>query len=323
MKDLSVLLTGGAGFLGSHIAEALLLSGARIIVLDNFDDFYDAKVKRAHAAELFLLSAHMGRPMTLIEADLLTAPLSAFRNMRVDALIHLAARPGVQTSFLDPMATAHQNVCGTQAALNLAAALGAQAFLYASSSSVYGDATPPFVEDVLGTPLSPYAACKRAGELLCAAGVSCSGMGVAILRYFTAYGPRQRPDLAFSRFSQAMRLGEPITLFGSDTMRDYTFCTDLAMGTVAALRFALSHRGRCETFNLGSARPVALDDAAQMLAAELKCAPRILRQPRRPGDIDITHADITRARTLLGYSPQVSLEDGIHAYACTLQEHNA
>ncbi len=311
-----IVVTGGAGFIGGHLCARLLQTGSSVIAIDNFDPFYDPALKREAAAGLQRHPA-----FELVEADLLDgeALLGALTTVGVeeggvDALVHLAARAGVRPSIEQPEFYARVNVEGTAAALELARRLGVRAFVFGSSSSVYGNsASVPFAEcDTVDRPISPYAATKRAGELLGHSYSHLYGMSVVCLRFFTVYGARQRPDLAIHKFARLIAAGEPIPFFGDgSTERDYTFIDDIVQGIEGAIRYARDNPGCFEVVNLGESDTVTLSRLVELLGDALGVSPVLTRLPRQPGDVERTCADLTRARALLGYAPTTRIEAGI------------
>jgi len=309
---VKVIVTGVAGFIGSHLVDRLLARGARVVGVDGFDDFYDPAVKRAN-----LEAALADARFTLVEADIrdpgLAAAVRAAGGEGADAVVHLAARAGVRPSIAEPALYADVNVSGTVAVLELARVLGISRFVFGSSSSVYGNnPRVPFSEDhPVDTPISPYAASKRAGELLCHTYAHLHGLSVAALRFFTVYGPRQRPDLAIHAFARRMAAGEPIPLFGDgSSQRDYTYVDDIVDGIEGALAFTTGTPG-FEIFNLGESRTVTLLQLVELLSGAMGVEPRIEWKPPQPGDVERTYADVSKARRLLGYEPRVPVEAGI------------
>lgn len=310
---MKVIVTGAAGFIGSHLVERLLSRGASVIGVDNFDPFYPAEVKRRNLAAAFASGA-----FTLVEADIRDAAglLDAVRaagGEGADAVVHLAALAGVRPSIVRPAEYSRVNVDGTVCVLEMARALGTRRFVFGSSSSVYGNSPRvPFTEsDPVDGPISPYAASKRAGELFCHTWHHLHGVSVACVRFFTVYGPRQRPDLAIHSFARKMSDGEPITLFGDgSSRRDYTYVDDIVDGTEAALAFTAGEP-RFDVFNLGESQTTTLLRLVELLSGALGVAPRIEWLPPQPGDLEHTCADVSKARRVLGYVPRVPVEDGI------------
>ena len=308
----TTLITGAAGFIGSHIARALLARGERVVGLDSFDDFYDPAIKRDRTAAL---AAVGGDRFTLIEADVRdeAAVERAYAEHGVGSTIHLAARAGVRPSIANPALYASVNVTGTAVMLEAARKAHPEGpFLLASSSSVYGNNKKvPFAEgDDVEAPISPYAATKRSAELLARTCHELYGMPTACLRFFTVYGPGQRPDLAIAKFMRLIHAGEPIPVFGDGSMqRDYTYIDDVVGGVLAARDRIGAHGYRI--WNLGSDRPVRLDELIGMIGRVVGREPMIDRRPVPPGDVVRTCADLTRSRAELGYEPATGFEDGL------------
>ena len=304
------LVTGGAGFIGSHLVDRLLADGWRVTVLDSFDPFYDPAVKRANVAP------HLGRAgFTLVEADLRDgAALEARLTSDYDVVFHLAARAGVRPSIRDPLTYQDVNVRGTQLLLELCRARGIRQFVFASSSSVYGvNPNVPWREDdhVL-LPISPYASTKVSGELLGHVYSHLFGIRFVALRFFTVYGPRQRPDLAIHKFTKLILRGEPIPFYGDGTTeRDYTYVDDVVHGVEGALAYLRDGRGGFEIFNNGESSTISLADLVALLSRALGVEARIERLPAQPGDVGRTCASVEKAKALLGYRPEVDIEEGI------------
>ena len=306
------LITGGAGFIGSHLVDRLLTSDVeQITVVDDFNDFYEPEIKRRN------ISSHLkDSRYQLVEADIRdgAALEQTFANSQFDCIVHLAARAGVRPSLDQPRLYNETNVNGTLNLLELARQHGIKQFVFGSSSSVYGiNAKVPFSEDdPIRQPISPYAATKGAGELLCHSYSHLYGIRCVCLRFFTVYGPRQRPDLAIHKFARLISEGKPIPVFGDGTTRrDYTYIDDIIDGVVAAINYDKSNY---EVINLGESRTVELRELIALLEKELDAHAIIDRQPPQPGDVPQTFADITRARDLLGYNPQTQIEDGLHRF---------
>lgn len=305
-----ILITGGAGFIGSHLAERLLAEDREVVVLDDFSDAYDPRLKRANVARL------EGRPgFRLVEGDIRDRGLveHLYRREGIASTVHLAARTGARQSIRESHLSVDVNQLGTVTLLDAARKWGAYTFLFGSSSSVYG-ASPrvPFAEDdPVARPLSPYAATKRAGELLGHTYHHLYGMKVTCLRLFTVYGPRQGPEMAIARFTDGSLRGEPLPFYGDGgSARDYTFVDDVVEGVVRALDRAAGF----EVLNLGGGRPTTLARLVELIAGATGTRPRLERLPDQPGDVPVTHADISRAREVLGWSPTVPIEEGIRRF---------
>lgn len=311
-----ILLTGGAGFIGSHVTRRLLGRGDAVVCLDDFNDFYDPALKRANAA------GFAGRDdWRLVEGDIRDAALvdRLFRDERFDAVIHLAARAGVRPSLKEPILYEDVNCIGTLRLLEAARHHGPANFVFASSSSVYGiNEKVPFSEsDPVDLPISPYATTKRAGELLCFNYSHLYGLRTSCLRFFTVYGPSQRPEMAIAKFTDLIARGQAVPLYGTgQTRRDYTYIDDIVDGVVAALDLA----PRFEIFNLGGSQTTALIDLVHWIAAELGVEPRVEMLPEQPGDVPITFADVDKARGLLGYEPKVPIREGLRRYVAWYRE---
>jgi UDP-glucuronate 4-epimerase len=310
---MRVLITGAAGFIGSHLGERLLAAGHEVIGYDVFDSFlYDAATKERNAA---LLAPRAG--FRMVRADLLDAAALREAARGCDVVVHLAALAGVRPSIAEPARYARTNVEGTINVLEACRAHGIQRHVFASSSSVYGarpDAAEGFREDdPCLAPASPYAATKRAGELLCSNYRDLFGIGSACLRFFTVYGPRQRPEMAIHVFTRRIAAGEPVTLFGDgSSARDYTYVDDVVDGIVAAVERVTP--GSFEIYNLGGSRVTPLRTLVERIGAALGEAPQIRWQPDQPGDVPITFADVSKAGRLLGYAPKVGIEEGLRRF---------
>ncbi|HEU4733296.1 MAG TPA: NAD-dependent epimerase/dehydratase family protein [Kofleriaceae bacterium] len=315
---MHVVVTGAAGFIGSHTCERLSAAGHRVTGIDSFDDYlYPAAVKRATAAELAGLPG-----FRMIEADICDrAALAGAIDEGVDVVCHLAALAGVRPSLVEPLRYLRTNIEGTGAILERMREIGLGRLVFASSSSVYGARQGADLREVAAFreddpclhPASPYAATKRMNELQLSTYRDLFGIGVLALRFFTVYGPRQRPDMAISKFTRAIARGEPVTLFGDGTTRrDYTFIDDIVSGVVAAI--ATVAPGSYELVNLGGTHTISLAELVELLEQAIGKRAVIDRQPNQPGDVPITYANIDRARALLGYAPATRPEAGIPRY---------
>ncbi|MDX1396538.1 MAG: GDP-mannose 4,6-dehydratase [Gemmatimonadota bacterium] len=303
------LVTGAAGFIGSHLCERLVERGQEVVGLDNFDDFYDPAVKRSN---LEGIAGHDA--FELIEGDIRDpGALSALPD-GIECIVHLAARAGVRPSIEQPVLYQDVNVAGTQQLLELARRRGIRRFVFGSSSSVYGNNSKvPFSEDdPVDHPISPYAATKRAGELLCHTYTHLFGIRCACLRFFTVYGARQRPDLAIHKFTRLLSEGRPIQQFGDGTTRrDYTHIGDILQGVEGAIDFLRREDAAFEIVNLGESETVELTRLIALISGALGVTPEIEVLPPQPGDVERTYADISKARRLLGYDPVTKIDAGI------------
>ncbi len=303
---MNILVTGGAGFIGSHICRKLLSDGHAVTLIDDFNDYYDPAIKRANVAA-------MGGVVKVVEGDIRDRDRvrSLFADGKFDAVIHIAARAGVRPSVKDPQLYIDTNITGTHHLLEASRQNGVGRFLFASSSSVYGLAkTVPFSEDLaLPQTLSPYAATKLAGEQLCGNYSHLFGLRVVCLRFFTVYGPGQRPDLAIHKFTDAIHKGLPIPQYGDgSTRRDYTYIDDIVQGVMGALQY---NGALFDIFNLGENQTITLTELIQEIEKALGKKALIERLPEQQGDMPLTSADITKARALLGYNPQTKIAEGI------------
>jgi len=304
-----ILVTGGAGFIGSHLVDHLLAEGGtKITVVDDFNDFYSPEIK--HSA----VRSHLENPdYKLVEADIRDFPAltQVFSEGNFDCVVHLAARAGVRPSLKEPTLYTETNINGTQNLLELAKANGVPQFVFGSSSSVYGiNSKIPFSEDDrIFQPISPYAATKAAGELLCHTYSHLYNFRTVCLRFFTVYGDRQRPDLAIHKFTKLISGDKPIQMFGDgSTRRDYTYINDIIQGVRAAMDFGGSIH---EVFNLGESETTELKKLIELIEDALGKKAIIDHQPMQPGDVQITFADISKAKKLLGYDPTTKIEEGI------------
>src|SRR5438034_4571298 len=306
---MRILVTGGAGFIGSHLVEKLLAGGHEVVIVDDFNDFYDPQIKHANIAGFAkdVIVCHVD----VRESD---SVRTVFRREKLDAIVHLAARAGVRPSIQHPRLYYDTNVIGTLNLLEAARVIGVERFIFASTSSVYGASkTVPFSEEQrLIQTLSPYGATKIAGEFLCSTYSHLYQMRVVALRYFTVYGPRQRPDLAIHQFTRRIYAGQPIDQFGDGTTRrDYTFIDDVIQGTIAALQY---EGPLFDIFNLGESETIQLKDLIVAIENALGKKAKINQLPEQPGDMPLTCADISKARKLLDYRPTTRLNEGLPCF---------
>lgn len=307
---MNVLVTGGAGFIGSTLVDRLMARGDGVICLDSFDDFYAPSIKRWNIRGL------SGHPrFVLVEGDIRDPDLmkDLAREYRIDAIIHSAARAGVRPSIQNPLLYEDVNIKGTMNILEFARSINPQNLVFLSSSSIYGiNEKVPFSEtDPVDHPISPYAATKKACELLCYTYHHLYGLNITCVRPFTVYGPRQRPEMAIHKFTRMIDLGEPIPMYGDgSSKRDYTYIDDLAEGILLALDRPLGYA----VINLGEEATITLRDLIALIEKNLGRDAAVRKMPDQPGDVPITFADITRAKELLGYDPKVKIEEGIRRF---------
>ena len=313
-----ILITGGAGFIGSHLAERLLREGKCVAIIDNLDDYYDPALKQANLATIKASGTYEFFPVDIRDAGNLRA---AFERFKPQVVVHLAARAGVRPSFVHPDTYVSVNVAGTQSLLEVSRQSGVERWVFASSSSVYGHGClAPFVEDASIThPLSVYAATKVSGEALAFTYSQAYGLSVVCLRLFTVFGPRQRPDLAIRKFAGMIMDGVEVPVFGDGSLeRDFTYVDDIVEGIARAIEApGLSSHvpSSFDVFNLGNSHPVRVDYMVETVAQALGKPVRIKYIPTPPVEMLLTHADLTKARQVLGYAPKVSFEDGIQTFA--------
>jgi len=316
---MHLLVTGGAGFIGSHLCRRLLNGGHRVTAIDNFDPFYPRAMKEQGIRDF------PARFFTLVETDICNTDtiLQTLHGTDVDAIVHLAVKAGVRPSIEAPMAYEQTNVGGTQSMLEVAQQLDIDTFIYGSSSSVYGNQqNVPFSEEhPVGHPISPYAATKRSGELLAHTFHHLYDLTVHCLRFFTVYGPRQRPDLAIHKFARQLLTDQPITMYGDgSSSRDYTYVEDIVDGIVGSLeRTQALDAPEYEIINLGGSETTPLKDLIHGIADALDIDPEIKQLPTQPGDVKRTYADIDKAHRLLGYQPSTSIDDGLQKFADWVQ----
>ncbi|MCH7533386.1 MAG: GDP-mannose 4,6-dehydratase [Gemmatimonadetes bacterium] len=311
-SNSSILVTGAAGFLGSHLSESLVHAGHRVVGLDSFDNFYDRAIKEQNLSQLRAAST-----FSLVEGDIRDGATLDSLPSDVSLVVHLAAKAGVRPSIEDPQLYSSVNVDGTWRLLDWMRQRGIPHFVFASSSSVYGNCdVAPFREDlVVDRPISPYAATKLAGELACHTYHHLHDLSVLALRFFTIYGPRQRPDLAIHKFARLMRAGQSIPMFGDgSTERDYTYIDDILQGILASIDLLRRSEPLFEIVNLGESRTVSLHEMIQVLGEEMGVEPAVDQKPMQPGDVERTYADVSKARALLAYEPSVEFRDGVRMF---------
>lgn len=304
---MKILITGGAGFIGSHVCDALLARGDEVICADNFNDYYDPMIKERNVANVLGFNN-----FKLFKGDILNYALmkDIFEKELPQKIIHLAARGGVRPSINNPFLYEEVNIRGTLNLLELAREYGLENFVFASSSSVYGNRTDGcFKEtDMVDRPISPYAATKKAGELFCYNYSHLYGLNCSCLRFFTVYGPRGRPDMAPFKFVDKIGKGEEIEIYGDGTSkRDYTYISDIVNGILAAL----DNNYKYEIFNLGGSSPVELNYFVSLMEINLNKKAKVKYAAKQQGDVEMTFADISKSRELLGYEPKISIEEGV------------
>jgi UDP-glucuronate 4-epimerase len=306
----NILLTGGAGFIGSHLAERLVRDAHQLLVVDDLNDFYSPAVKRRNLEEIRQIG-----PFEFAEADVCNQERleGLFTEFNPDVVVHLAARAGVRPSLEQPLLYERVNVFGTALLLELSKKHKVGRFVFASSSSIYGTTSKvPFSEDEANPyPISPYGVTKLAGEKLCYCYAHLYGLPVVCLRFFTVYGPRQRPDLAIYKFSSLIEQNREVPLFGDgSSLRDYTYVDDIIEGILAALKL----KSDFEVFNLGNSNPISLLEMVRLLEAKLGKAARIRFQNNQPGDMPFTHADLAKARRILNFVPKTPFDTGVERF---------
>lgn len=325
----TVMVTGGAGFIGSHLCEALLLAGHTVVTLDSFNDFYDPTIKRANVDETRALMKRSQIPddrYTVAEGDIRNREWleEVFSRHSFDAIVHLAAYAGVRPSIEQPVLYADVNINGTVNLLEMSRRHRVLSFVFASSSSVYGNNEKvPFAEDdVVDYPISPYAATKKAGELLCHTYHILYGINMACLRFFTVFGPRQRPDLAIHKFTKLILEGRTVPFYGDgSTERDYTYIEDIIDGVTKALDWACEGQGKYEIFNLGESNTIRLDRMIRAIEDAVGKQAILNRLPMQPGDVNRTNADVSKAKRVLGYAPSWHFEDGIREFVAWIRSN--
>ncbi|MBW9170973.1 GDP-mannose 4,6-dehydratase [Clostridium estertheticum] len=318
----SILVTGGAGFIGSNLCDYLLKNNNKIIIIDNFNDFYNPLVKRNNITKiqnLMKINNITDDNLIIKEGDIrdtifLTKIFSLYK---IDIVIHLAAMAGVRPSIINPFLYNEVNMAGTLNLLELCNKYKINKFIFASSSSVYGNNEKlPFTEsDTVDSPISPYGATKKSGELLCHVYSHLYGFNIACLRFFTVYGPRQRPDLAIYKFTESILKGNEISIFGDGTTkRDYTYIDDIVQGIDKAITWTIEGNNKYEIFNLGDSTTIMLKYMIERIEIELGTKAIIKYLPMQPGDVNITYANISKSKEILGYNPITNFDYGIHKF---------
>jgi UDP-glucuronate 4-epimerase len=316
-----ILVTGGAGFIGSHLCERLLSEGSRVICLDNFDSFYDPNIKIQNVERI---SKKFPDRFELVTGDIRNSEhlKGIFQKNQIDFVVHLAARAGVRPSIANPLIYQDVNIRGTNVPLEACKEHGIKNFIFASSSSVYGEnQRVPFTEKDLDIqPISPYGATKRAGELLCYSYHHLYGMNIACLRIFTAYGPRQRPEMAIHKFTRLIDRDEKIPIYGDgSSRRDYTYIDDLIDGILAVIHY---HKG-FEVYNLGESQTTSLIELIKLIEGAFGKKANIEMLEPQPGDVSVTYAGITKAKRMLKYQPKVKIEEGIKRFVEWYKENSS
>lgn len=314
-------ITGGAGFIGSSLSTRLVKEGNKVVAIDNFCDFYDEKVKENNVKELL-----QNENFKLYRADIRDrqALKNIFDENEIDVVMHLAAMAGVRPSIENPVLYQEVNCMGTQNILEEMKAHNVKNLVMASSSSVYGNCKEvPFREDmIVDFAISPYAATKKANEVMTHVYHKLFNMNVIMLRFFTVYGPKQRPDLAINKFTRLMLNDEEIPMFGDgSTSRDYTYIDDIVDGIIKSCEYTMSHENVYEILNLGNSSPVSLKEMINIIAKTIGVEAKIKQLPMQPGDVDRTFADVSKAKNLIGYEPKTSFEDGIRNFVNWYKEN--
>lgn len=314
---MKAIVTGAAGFIGSHLCQRLLAQGWDIVGVDNFDEFYDPKIKRGN-----IRTCLTNRRFRLVEADIRDAEkMDETISEGADIIVHLAAKAGVRPSIEQPLAYADVNINGTMTLLESVKKNQIKKFIFASSSSVYGNnkKTPFSEDDNVDFPISPYAATKKAGELICHTYNHLHGISITCLRFFTVYGPRQRPDLAIHKFARLIEQGKPIPVYGDGSMmRDFTYIDDIIDGTMAGINKC----GGYHIYNLGESRPISVNDLIGEIEKALGKKALIEHLPMQPGDVERTYADLSRAKKDLAYCPRTQISEGLKRFVNWLRQEN-
>lgn len=323
--ESSVVVTGGAGFIGSHLCKRLLKNGNKVVVIDNFSDFYDPKIKRRNIQEIEEETKGKPDKFSLYEGDIRDIDFlqGVFKDINIDCIVHLAAYAGVRPSINNPVLYTDVNIVGTVNLLEIAKKFNIKQFIFASSSSVYGNNRKvPFSEsDIVDFPISPYAATKKAGELLCHTYHELYDINTACLRFFTVYGPGQRPDLAIHKFTKLIFEDKEIPFYGDGTTeRDYTYIDDIVEGIIKSIKWVQHSTGRYEIFNLGNSHTVSLREMVETIESVTGRIAKLKMLPMQPGDVNRTYADISKAKAILGYNPCTLFIEGIEKFIAWYKE---
>ncbi len=304
-------ITGGAGFIGSTLSKRLLKEGNKVVVIDNFCEFYDVKLKEENVAELLNYENFKLYRGDIRDREILS---KIFTENKIDVVMHLAAMAGVRPSIENPILYQDVNCMGTQNILEEMRIHNVKNGAFASSSSVYGNCdTVPFREDmVVDYAISPYAATKKANEVMTHVYHKLYGFNMIMLRFFTVYGPKQRPDLAINKFTRLMLNGEEIPMFGDgSTSRDYTYVDDIVDGVIKSCEYVMNNENVYELLNIGNSSPLSLMEMIKIIGNVIGVEPKIKQLPMQPGDVERTYADVSKAKKLLGYEPKTTFEDGV------------
>lgn len=324
---MKYLITGGAGFIGSHLSEELLKKGNDVISIDNFNEFYNPELKEKNLISVKQTAKKYGCIYKMYRGDIRDRKIvdAIFKENSFDGVVSLAANAGVRPSIEDPLYYLDVNLIGLTNLLEASKHFKMKNFVFISSSSVYGNNKKvPFSEkDAVDNPISPYAATKKAGELLCYTYHALYNINMVCLRYFTVYGPRQRPDLAINKFTRLMLNNESIPMFGDgNTARDYTYISDIVDGTIRALKY-IEQNSKCiyDIFNLGGSHPISLMELINTISSELGIKPNIEQLPMQQGDVNITYSDYSHANEILNYNPKVRIDEGIKKFVRWYKEN--
>lgn len=323
----NILITGGAGFIGSHLSEKLMELGHDLIIIDNFNDYYDPTLKENNIDIVKERAHKYKRNYKIYRGDIRDFEFMkrVFAENTINGIVHLAANAGVRPSIENPQYYVEVNINGLTNLLECMRINKLYNLVFISSSSVYGNNKKvPFSEkDTVDNPISPYAATKKAGELLCYTYHHLFDINVACLRYFTVYGPRQRPDLAINKFTKLMLDDKAIPMYGDgSTARDYTYVSDIVDGTIRALNYVCGHEKIYDIFNLGGSNPITLKELIEIIGSSLGKIPKIEQLPMQPGDVKITYSDFSHAKDILNYEPKIDITKGIENFGKWFKKEN-